>query len=83
MLEGMKKTVKGLFYRENPYDWMLHRVICPLTKREKVDYTSSSSWKQGEMFLVLTFLQNFAATQGCVLESKGEFNKLQRKQNGE
>jgi len=83
MLEGMKKTVKGLFYRENPYNWMLHKVICPLTKREKIDYTSSSSWKQGEMFLVLTFLQNFAATQGCALESKGEFNKLQRKQNGE
>ena len=83
MLEGMKKSIKGLFYRENPYEWMLHKVVCPLTKREKVDYTSSASWKQGEMFVVLTWLQNFAATQGCVLESKGEFNKLQRKSNGE
>lgn len=83
MLEGMKKSIKGLFYRENPYSWMVHKVVCPLTKREKTDYTSSASWKTGECFLVLTWLQNFAAEQGCVLESRGEFNKLQRKHNGE
>lgn len=81
MLEGIKKTIKGLYYREYPYEWMVHKVICPLTKREKTDYTSSSSWRQGEMFLVLTWLQQFAAGQGCVLESKGEFNKLQKLQN--
>jgi len=81
MMEGIKKTVKGMFYREYPYEWMVHEVECPLTKRKKTDYTSSSKWKQGEMFLVLTWLQNFAASQGCVLESKGEFQKLQREQN--
>jgi len=81
MMEGIKKTMKGLFYREYPYEWMVHEVVCPLTKRKKTDYTSSSKWKQGECFLVLTWLQNFAATQGCVLESKGEFQKLQREQN--
>ena len=81
MIDGIKKTVKGLFYREYPYEWMVHKVICPLTKREKTDYTSSAKWKQGEFFLVLTWLQNFAASQGCVLESKGEFSKLQREQN--
>lgn len=83
MIDGIKKTVKGLFYKEYPYEWMVHEVICPLTKRKKIDYTSSAKWKQGEMFLVLTFLQHFAATQGCVLESKGEYQKLQRQQNGE
>jgi hypothetical protein len=81
MLEGIKKTAKGLFYREYPYEWMIHKVICPLTKREKIDYTSSSSWKVGEMYLVLTWLQAFAAQKGCVLESKGQFKKLQREQN--
>ena len=78
MLEGIKKSVKGLFYRENPYEWMVHKVICPLTKREKTDYTSSKTWKCGEMYLVLTWLQIFAGQQGCVLESKGEFAKRQR-----
>lgn len=78
MMEGMKKTAKGLFYREYPFEWMVHEVKCPLTNRVKTDYTSSSSWKHGEMFLVLTFMQNFAATKGCVLESKGQFAKYQR-----
>lgn len=82
MVHGTKKTVKGLFYRENPYEWMVHKVYCPITKREKIDYTSSADWKQGEMFLVLTFMQNYAALKhGLVLESKGEFNRLQREQN--
>ncbi len=81
MMEGIKRTIKGLFYKEYPYEWMVHKVICPLTGREKTDYTSSASWKQGEMFLVLTWMQQFAANQGCVLESKGEFNKLQKSQN--
>jgi len=83
MMEGIKKSMKGLFYREYPREWMLHKIVCPLTKREKVDYTSSAKWKQGEMFEFLTWMQNFAATQGCALESLGEFNKLQRKSNGE
>lgn len=81
MMEGIKKTMKGLYYKEYPYEWMVHKVICPLTKREKTDYTSSRTWKHGEMFLVLTWMQSFAATQGCVLESKGEYAKLQREQN--
>lgn len=81
MLEGTKRSVKGFFYREHPYEWMIHEVKCPITKRSKKDYTSSKKWKQGEMFLVLTWLQNFAANYGCVLESKGEFAKLQREQN--
>lgn len=78
MIQGTKKTIKGLFYREYLYEWMVHKVICPLTKRKKTDYTSSASWKQGEMFLVLTWLQDFAATQGLILESKGKFAKLKR-----
>lgn len=83
MLEGIKKSVKGLFYRENPYEWMVHNVVCPLTKREKADYTSSKSWKRGEMYIVLTWLQIFAGQKGCVLESKGEFAKNQKEANGQ
>jgi hypothetical protein len=81
MMEGTKKSIKGLFYREYPREFMIHEVECVITKRKKKDYTSSAKWKQGEMFEVLTWFQNFAASQGCVLESKGEFNKLQREQN--
>lgn len=81
MIEGAKRTLKGLFYGETKEKWMVHKVICPLTKREKTDYTSSTSWKHGEMFMFLTWFQNFAAFNGLVLEAKGEFLKLARKQN--
>lgn len=80
MIEGIKKSVKGMFYRETGYEWMIHKVICPLTKREKTDYTSSKSWKHGEMFMVLNWLQFFASKHGCILESKGEHAKLTREQ---
>lgn len=84
MIEGTKRTVKGLCYRTYGYEWLIHEVKCPITKRSKRDYTSSSTWLQGEMFIVLTFLQNYAASEhGLVLESKGEFNKLQREQMGQ
>lgn len=81
MMQGTKKSVKGFFYRENPRDWMIHDVKCVVTGRSKKDFTSSAKWKQIEMFEFLTWFQAFAAGHGCVLESKGEFEKLQREQN--
>lgn len=81
MLEGTKKTIKGMFYRQTQSPWMLHIVRCPITKREKSDYTSSKSWKRGEIFEVLNFMQIWAAGIGLVLESKGEHAKLTRDQN--
>lgn len=81
MLEGIKRSVKGMYYSETSDAFMVHKVYCPLTKRQKTDFTSSKSWKRGEMFNVLTWLQCHAAERGCILESKGEFSKLQREQN--
>lgn len=81
MLYGIKRSMKGLFYREYAYEWMIQEVVCPLTKRSKKDFTSSKDWKRGEIFIFLDWLQHFAATKGCVLESKGEFAKIKREQN--
>lgn len=81
MLEGMKRTAKGLYYRETQAGHMIHVVRCPLTGREKTDYTTSAGWKRGEMFDFLNWLQSFAAQQGCILESRGEHAKLTREQN--
>ena len=78
MLAGMKFTAKELYYRHSGASWMIHTVSCPLTGRNKTDYTSSKSWLKGEMFDVLNWLQMFAAEQGCVLESRGEHAKLKR-----
>lgn len=80
-LAGMKRTAKAAYYRETGADFMVHKIKNFFTGEERTDYTSSKNWKRGEMFDVLTWLQGKAAQDGLVLESKGEFHKLQREQN--
>lgn len=78
MLEGTKRSMKMHFQLHHGCPWMVHEIICPINHTAKKDYTSSARWKQGEMFMFLEWFQNFAAGYGCILESKGEFAKLQR-----
>lgn len=79
-LEGMKRIVKCRYYNYSGDRFMVHEIINPFNGNTKRDYTSSAKWKKGEMFRVLTWLQMTAANDGLVLESKGEFSKLQREQ---
>ena len=78
--EGMKRTVKREYWKLYHFPFMIHDVICPKTGATKKDFTSSASWKQGEMFHVLNYMQDVAATDGLILESKGEHAKLKRQQ---
>ena len=79
-LEGMKRIAKKKFYTQFGYAWMLFKPINPFTKEEgKPQYRSSSEYLTGEMFQLLTWLQITAANDGCILESTGEFSKLQKK----
>jgi len=82
-LAGIKRTVKKMFLVAHPEsrDWMIQEITDYTTGQTKLDYTSSSDWKTGEMFMVLTFMQLEAANQGLILESTGEFAKNQREQN--
>ncbi len=80
LLAGMKRATKGRYYAHTGESFMVHTITDPLTGRTRKDYTSSKDWKRGEMFAVLTWLQMEAANDGLVLESKGEFNKLQKEQ---
>jgi len=58
---------------------MLTKLQDPETKDEgDVIFRSSKDYKVGEMFLFLTWLQNFAAEDGIVLESRGQYQKLQK-----
>lgn len=78
-LAGMKRQAKRMYYAETGSPWMVHEVVNPKNQSErKKDFTSSADWKQGEMFLVLTWLQVKGAEDGIVLESMGEYQKLQR-----
>ena len=85
ILAGMKRTVKARFTQSHPdcTQWMTMTISCPMSGHTKRDYTSSKDWKRGEMFVVLTWLQMLAANDGLILESKGEFKKNQRIENGQ
>lgn len=86
-INGVKRTVKKMFYQAHPetHEWMIYTVKCPITGAEKKDFTTSASWKTGEMFMVLEWMQFWAADieingkyAPLILESKGEFAKKQR-----
>ena len=77
IIEGTKRGVKRKFYIETGFDWMVHTIKNPFTGEEKKDFTSSGKWLQPEMFTVLTWMQATAANDGLLLESQGEFKKLQ------
>lgn len=77
-LEGIKRHAKGEYYRRYSHPFIIHVITNPKTGQARRDYTSSKSWKKGEMFHFLTWLQMTAAQDGLVLESKGQFAKLQR-----
>ena len=84
-LDGMKRTIKQRFTLTYPdcKNWTTYEIINPFTNERKRDYTSSKTWRTGEMFMVLTFVQMTAAQDGLILESKGQFAKNQRKSNGD
>jgi hypothetical protein len=80
-LNGMKRVVKKGFNAQNANNFMVHDVVNPITGDSKKDYTSSADWKVGEAFMVLEWLQMFAANDGLILESMGQYEKLKRKVN--
>ena len=80
-LEGMKRHAKRMYYLETGFPWLVHEVVNPAKPAErKRDFTSSKTWKRGEMYLFLTWLQMKAATDGLILESRGEYAELQRQE---
>ena len=78
--EGMKRDLKKMYYNMYGQKWMICRVEGPLSGGKKIDYSSSSKWSRGEAFDFLTWMQMAAASSGVILESQGQFNKLQRDQ---
>lgn len=81
-LEGMKKIAKRRYYAESGSEWMVFRPLDPFTGDEgQLALRSSKRYSRGEMFAFLSWLQMTAANDGLVLESRGEYAKLQREQN--
>lgn len=82
-IEGMKRRAKKGFYREFGRPWMIGKVYNFSTKETELTFASSKDYKTPEMFEFLTWFQSVAMSSGCILESKGKFNKLQREQLSE
>lgn len=81
MIDFLKRKCKRAYYRETGAAWMLTRLVDPQTGEVgQVYYKSSKDYLVGEMFLFLTWLQNHAANDGCILESRGQYHKLQKEQ---
>ena len=81
MIEGMKRHVKRMCYQSNGWQFMVHKVTCPETGDEKTDFRSSAKWLQPEAFQVLTWMQaHYEFEHQITLESKGEYNQLQKSQ---
>lgn len=79
IIEGTKRAAKRMFYKEFKYSWMTFEKFDPFTGQKKKDFRSSKGYKVAEMFEFLTWLQATAVMDGCILESKGEFEKRQTK----
>jgi hypothetical protein len=75
----MKRIIKQRFNASTPNNFMVHDVTDPFTGNTKRDYTSSADWKVGEAFMVMEWLQLYAANDGLILEAIGQFDKLMRK----
>ncbi len=80
-LAGFKRTAKIRYTQAHPNDFTVHTVECPFTRQEKRDYSSSADWKVSELFAFMEWLQLTAANDGLILESTGQYGKLQRKAN--
>jgi hypothetical protein len=82
-LEGIKKTAKRRFYAETGASWVVIQPIDPFTgELLNPVLRSSKNYTREEMFHFLTWLQMTAAGDGLVLESKGQYAKLQREHEG-
>jgi hypothetical protein len=79
--EGMKRVVKKGFNCHKANKFMVHDVINPITNESRKDYTSTKDWKVGEAYQVMEWLQMYAANDGLILESIGQYDKLKRKAN--
>ena len=79
--EGMKRWLKRQFYLDTSSEWMIGTMINPDTGEVKKDFRSTKKYTKGNMFFFMEWVQAYGAMKGVVLESKGEYQMLQEKQN--
>jgi len=79
--EAMKITCKFHFYQETGCEWMLIKVADMFTQdRSAIAWESTADYGFENMFVFMTWIQTTAFERGLTLESKGEYQKLQKSQ---
>jgi len=75
-MEGMKRHAKIMFYKDTRNEWMLNKIVNPKTGESKNDVRSTKGLSKAQMFEFMEWLQAMAATDGLILESKGEYQRI-------
>lgn len=76
-MEGMKDKLKREFYKESGRTWLVVDKIDPETGEVRRGWRSSANYLHDEMFEFMTWIQSKAIDDGIILESKGEYKKMQ------
>lgn len=76
----VKTRLKRAYYCDTAADYMIVKIMNPYTREKETKYRSTKSLKKGEMFDLMTWFQEHAASRGVILEAKGEYKTLKLKQ---
>lgn len=78
-VEGMKLTLKRYCFNETKEKFLVHQVKNMFGEEKKIDFRSSKNYRKKEMFFFMCWIQSHALmNHDLVLESTGEFEKLQQ-----
>lgn len=73
MERSTKQAIKRMCYNDTAYDFLIYESIDIFSPdKATIEYTSTSDWTPGEMFIVMEWFQSMAASRGIILQSKGE-----------
>jgi len=79
--EGMNRWLKLQCYKETKQKFLIRFIVNPENQEHKAEVTSSAKWTVGEMTFFLDWMQEFCSRAGLILEAKGEYVELSKKQN--
>ena len=75
--EAMKIALQRRCYADTGWAYLVQRVVDPFSGEVSVARASTTQLRKGEMCEYLCWIQAFAAEQGLILESRGEYAELQ------
>ena len=73
LMTGFKRGLKRACYADTQWYFLLVKLKDPFTGKEETEAESTRNYTPGEMFQFMEWVQNRAAEDGLILESKGEY----------